>query len=167
MTNDIAEEMYWRMTGIGRSKPAIMTIISRRAQGVARVVGVDRRQRAFVAGVHGLEHVERLAPRTSPMMMRSGRIRKLLRTRSRCLTSPMPSRFGGRVSRRTTCGCCSFNSAESSMVTRRSSGGDEARQGVKQRRLAAAGAAGDHDADAGLDAGAEQHEKLRRHRAVG
>ena len=30
-------------------------------QGVARVVGVDRRQRAFVARVHGLQHVERFA----------------------------------------------------------------------------------------------------------
>ena len=29
-------------------------------QRVARRVGVDRRQRAVVAGVHGLEHVERL-----------------------------------------------------------------------------------------------------------
>ena len=53
-------------------------------QGVARRVGVQRRHRPGVAGVHGLEHVQRLrAPRHSPMMIRSGRIRRALRTRSR------------------------------------------------------------------------------------
>jgi hypothetical protein len=31
------------------------------AQGIPRGVGVDRGQRAVVAGVHGLEHVQRLA----------------------------------------------------------------------------------------------------------
>ena len=42
-------------------------------------------------------------------------------TRSRMVTSPLPSMFGGRVSRRTTCSCCSCSSAASSMVTMRSS----------------------------------------------
>ena len=36
------------------------------------------------------------------------------------VTSPLPSRLAGRVSRRTTCGCCSCSSAASSMVTMRS-----------------------------------------------
>ena len=40
------------------------------------------------------------APRTSPTMMRSGRMRSALRTRSRCVTSPLPSMFGGRASSR-------------------------------------------------------------------
>ena len=35
---------------------------------------------------------------------------------------PVPSRFGGRVSRRTTCGCCSCSSAASSQVITRSVG---------------------------------------------
>ena len=35
-------------------------------------------------------------PRTSPTTMRSGRMRRLLRTRSRCVTSPRPSMLGGR-----------------------------------------------------------------------
>ncbi len=35
---------------------------------------------------------------------------------------PCPSRLGGRVSRRTTCGCCSCSSAASSQVTTRSVG---------------------------------------------
>ena len=60
-------------------------------------------------------------PRTSPMMMRSGRIRSALRTRSRWVTSPLPSRLLGRVSRRTTCGCCNCSSAASSTVSTRSS----------------------------------------------
>ena len=63
------------------------------------------------------------APRTSPTMMRSGRIRRLLRTSARWGTSPLPSMFGGRVSRRRTCGCCSCSSAASSIVTMRSVAG--------------------------------------------
>src|SRR6266404_2194567 len=63
------------------------------------------------------------APRTSPTTMRSGRIRRLLRNSSLCGTSPFPSMLGGRVSNRTTCGCCNCNSAESSMVTMRSVAG--------------------------------------------
>ena len=60
-------------------------------------------------------------PRTSPMMMRSGRIRSALRSRSRWVISPRPSRLDGRVSIRTTCGCCSCSSAASSTVMTRSS----------------------------------------------
>ena len=37
-------------------------------------------------------------PRTSPTMIRSGRIRRALRTRARTVTSPAPSTFGGRAS---------------------------------------------------------------------
>ena len=57
---------------------------------------------------------------TSPIMIRSGLMRSAFLTRSRCDTSPRPSRFGGRVSSRTTCSCWSCNSAESSIVTMRS-----------------------------------------------
>src|ERR1700761_9406668 len=60
-------------------------------------------------------------PRTSPTMIRSGRIRRQFLTRSRMVISPSPSMLGGRVSRRTTCGCCSCSSAESSQVMTRSS----------------------------------------------
>ena len=44
-------------------------------------------------------------------------MRRLLRTRARWLTSPLPSILGGRVSRRTTWGCCRRSSAVSSIVT--------------------------------------------------
>jgi hypothetical protein len=59
-------------------------------------------------------------PRISPRMMRSGRIRRQFLTRSRCVISPLPSRFEGRVSRRTTWFCWSCSSAESSIVMIRS-----------------------------------------------
>ena len=60
------------------------------------------------------------APRTSPTMMRSGRMRSALRTSWRMVTSPLPSTFGGRLSRRSTCGCWSRSSAASSIVMIRS-----------------------------------------------
>ena len=66
------------------------------------------------------------ASRISPTTMRSGRMRSALRTRSRIRTSPLPSMFGGRASRRSTCSWCSWSSAASSMVMMRSSLGDEA-----------------------------------------
>ena len=59
-------------------------------------------------------------PRTSPMMMRSGRMRSALRTSSRCGTAPTPSILGARVSICTTCGCCSRSSTASSIVMMRS-----------------------------------------------
>jgi len=62
-------------------------------------------------------------PRTSPTMIRSGRIRRLFRTRSRWVASPVPSMLASRVSSRTTCGCCRISSAESSIVITRSSWG--------------------------------------------
>ena len=65
-------------------------------------------------------------PRTSPTIRRSGRIRSALRTSRRIVTSPRPSRFGGRASIRTTCGSRSRSSAASSIVTTRSAGSTNA-----------------------------------------
>ena len=62
-------------------------------------------------------------PRTSPKIIRSGRIRREFFNRARWGISPLPSILEGRVSNRTTCGCCNCNSAASSMVTMRSSAG--------------------------------------------
>src|SRR6266702_556311 len=61
--------------------------------------------------------------RISPMMIRSGRMRSELRTRSRTVTWAVPSRLGGRDSSRSTCSWRSCSSAASSMVTIRSSVG--------------------------------------------
>ena len=62
------------------------------------------------------------APRTSPTTIRSGRIRSAFFTSRRIVTSPRPSRFGGRASSRRTCGWRSRSSAASSIVTTRSPG---------------------------------------------
>ncbi len=61
-------------------------------------------------------------PRISPRMIRSGRMRSALMTRSRMVIAPWPSRFGGRVSSGSQCGCCSRSSAASSIVITRSPG---------------------------------------------
>jgi hypothetical protein len=60
-------------------------------------------------------------PRVSPTMIRSGRMRRAFRTRSRMVYSPLPSMLGGRDSSETTWGWLSCSSAASSMVTMRSS----------------------------------------------
>ena len=57
-------------------------------QGVLGRVRVHGRERAVVAGVERGQQVERLGPRTSPITIRSGRIRSALRSRSRIVTSP-------------------------------------------------------------------------------
>ena len=62
-------------------------------------------------------------PRTSPTTIRSGRMRSALRTSVRIVTSPRPSRPGGRASSRTTWRWRSRSSAASSIVTMRSSPG--------------------------------------------
>ena len=56
-----AELICSRMARTGRSMPAMSTIVSRRREHVARGVGVAGRQRAVVARVHRLEHVQRFA----------------------------------------------------------------------------------------------------------
>src|SRR5205823_5929016 len=63
------------------------------------------------------------APRTSPTMIRVGRMRSALRTRSRMLISPMPSTFLPRTCSATQSGNCrsSCSSGTSSTVTTRSS----------------------------------------------
>ena len=62
-------------------------------------------------------------PRHSPTTIRSGRIRRLFRTRSRMVTSPARSTFGGRVSMQSTWRWWSWSSLASSTVTMRSSFG--------------------------------------------
>ncbi len=71
--------------------------------------------------------MSRVAPsRTSPTMIRSGRMRSALRTRSRIVISPRFSRLAGRASSRSTCSWRSCSSAASSMVMIRSSSGMKA-----------------------------------------
>ncbi len=60
------------------------------------------------------------APRTSPTTRRSGRIRRLCRTRATMSTCPLPSTLAGRVCSRTVCGCTTASSRTSSTTTIRS-----------------------------------------------
>ena len=88
------------------------------------------------------------SPRTSPMMMRSGRIRRLLISNCRWRIAPCPSMLGGRVSRRTIFSCAQpqfggIFDRDKSLVL-----GNVLRQNIQKCRLAGAGAAGDQDADA-------------------
>ncbi len=112
-----------RMARMGRSNPAISTMVSRR----------ESASRADGAWIVVIEPSSRLAwssqaslDRTSPTMMRSGRIRSVRFTRSRIGTSPLPSALAGRLSRLMVWRCCSWSSAESSIVMMRSPSGMKA-----------------------------------------
>ena len=116
------------------------------AQRVARRVGVDRGERAVVAGVHGLQHVERLGAAhladDDAIRPHAQRVAHEVALRS---TSPLPSMFGGprlephdvRLLQLQLRGVLDRDDALGHR--------HEAREDVEQRRLAGAGAAGDHD----------------------
>ncbi|GJE69409.1 hypothetical protein CHKEEEPN_0937 [Methylorubrum podarium] len=110
--------MAWMMTSTepviisrsvreGSEKPPMVIIDSIRARHsrgeLACSVPIEPSWPVFIA----CSRSKASGPRTSPTMMRSGRMRRQFLTRSRMVTCPWPSRFGGRVSRRTTCGCWS------------------------------------------------------------
>ena len=118
-----AEAICSRMARSGRSTPAIRTIVSRRdsmSRGLlAWPVDIEPSWPVFMAWSMSSASPER----HSPTMMRSGRMRRALRTSSRIGTAPLPSMFGGRDSSVTTCSWRSCSSAASSMVTMRSSFG--------------------------------------------
>jgi len=88
--------------------------------GVARCVGVNGGHRAFVSGIHGLEHIKGFFATHLAMIIRSGRMRRQLIRSWRCLTAPCPSMLGGRVSDARCFPAPGEVSAASSMVTGRS-----------------------------------------------
>ncbi len=112
-----------RIARSGSSTPAVSTSVSRRESAsrgeLAWIVVSEPSWPVFIAW--SMSTVS--APRTSPTMMRSGRMRSALRTSSRIRTSPWPSMFAGRDSSETTCLCCSCSSAASSIVMMRSLSG--------------------------------------------
>ena len=118
-----ADETCCRIARTGRSYPAISTIVSMRwsaSRGeFAWTVDIDPSWPVFIAWSMSSAS----APRTSPTMIRSGRMRSELRTSSRIAISPSPSMFLGRASSRSTCSWCSWSSAASSIVTIRSASG--------------------------------------------
>ena len=118
-----AEATCSRMARSGRSTPAIRTIVSSRdsmSRGLlAWPVDIEPSWPVFMAWSMSSASPER----HSPTMIRSGRMRRALRTSSRIGIAPLPSMFGGRDSRVTTCSWRSWSSAASSIVTIRSSFG--------------------------------------------
>ncbi len=123
ITRSMALATCSRMARIGRSKPARSTIVSTRCRAsrglLACTVEIDPSCPVFIAWSMSSAAASRISPTT----IRSGRIRSALRTRSRIVTSPRLSMFGGRASRRRTCCWLSCSSAASSMVMTRSSSG--------------------------------------------
>ena len=115
-----AEAICVRIAFEGRLIPVIPIMFSSRVSAsrglLAWIVLIEPSWPVFIA----CSMSSASSPRHSPMMMRSGRMRSAFFNRSRIVISPVPSRLAVRVSRRTTCGCCSCNSAASSIVTTRS-----------------------------------------------
>ena len=87
--------MVWRISVSDIWMPPMPTIASTRdraSRGVlACTVVIDPSWPVFIA----CSMSSTSPPRHSPMMMRSGRIRRAFFTRSRATTSPLPSMFGG------------------------------------------------------------------------
>ena len=103
-------------------------------------------------------------PRHSPTMIRSGRMWSELRSRSRVVISPWPSRLAGRASSVITCSWRSWSSAASSIVMIRSSSGTNAEITLRVVVLPEPGAARDEDVEPGLHARAQEVEHLRGRR---
>src|SRR5664280_56669 len=108
-----AEETCSRIARSGRSTPAMSTMVSSResmSRGLfAWPVDIEPSWPVFIAWSMSSAS----PPRHSPTMIRSGRIRRALRTSSRIGIWPFPSMFGGRDSSVTTCSWPSCSSARS------------------------------------------------------
>ena len=132
------------------------------AEHVARGVGVAGRHRAVVAGVHGLEHVERLAGAALPDHDAVGAhaqgVAHELADRDGALALDVRRpRLQGDHVLLAELELGGILDGDDALVI-----GDERREDVEHRRLAGAGAAGDEDVEAGLHARLEELEHLRR-----
>ena len=147
-SRSMADAACSRMARTGRSMPAMSTIVSSRASAsrgeLACSVDSEPSWPVFIAWSMSSAS----PPRTSPTTMRSGRMRSALRTRSRARTSPLPSMFGGPALEPDDVALLQPQlggvlDRDDALVV-----GDQRRQHVEQRRLAAAGAAADEDVHA-------------------
>ena len=97
-----AELICIRTAWIGSWKPAMATMFSSRVSAsrgrLAWIVDIEPSWPVFIA----CSMSNTSPPRTSPRMIRSGRMRRAFLTRSRMVTSPLPSRLEVRVSIRRT-----------------------------------------------------------------
>ena len=154
----MADAICWRTARSGILRLAIATIVSSRYSASRGAVGVDGRQAAVVAGVHGLQHVERLfaadladddavGPHTQGVDHEIALADRALafdvrRPRLEAHHVALPQQqLGGVLDRDDALGV-----------------GDEAGQHVQQRRLAGAGAARDDDVEAAGDGGLQEVE---------
>src|SRR5713101_2948561 len=114
-----ADAICARTASNGMSIDAIITIVSRRDRASLAELEwiVDMLPSCPVFMAWSMSRAS--APRTSPTRMRSGRIRRLLRSSCRMVSSPLPSTLGGRCSRAMTCGWSICSSAASSIVITR------------------------------------------------
>src|SRR5262249_2210980 len=112
-----------RIARSGSSTPAVSTSVSRRDNAsrgeFAWIVVSEPSWPVFIAW--SMSRVS--GPRASPTMIRSGRMRREVRTSARMRTPPRALMFGGRGAAVITCSCWSWSSAASSIVTMRSSFG--------------------------------------------
>ena len=145
-----------RMARTGRSMPAISTMVSMRASDVARRVGVDGADRAVVAGVHRLQHVERggvadLADDDAVGAHAQGVADQVA---DRDLALALDVRRAGLEPHHVVLVELELGGVldgDDALVV-----GDERRQHVERRGLAGAGAAGDEDVEPAADAGVEE-----------
>src|SRR5215831_14334104 len=126
----------------GRSKPVIMTIVSRRAHASRGVLACSVVSEPSWPVFMACSMSSVSGPRHSPMMMRSGRIRRAFFTRSVAVMAPLPSMFAGRVFDR-----------DDALVIRNETG-----KCVKQRRFARARAAGNDHVEASFDRALQEHD---------
>jgi hypothetical protein len=112
-----------RTAACGSPTPAISASVSRRRSASAGELACTVVSEPSWPVLRACNMSSASGPRTSPTTIRSGRIRSALRTSCLMVTSPRPSRFAGRASRRTTWRWRSRSSAASSIVTIRSSPG--------------------------------------------
>ena len=152
----MAEAICSRMARTGRSKPAISTMVSSRARAsravLAWTVVIEPAWPVFMAW-----SMSRASPpRHSPTTIRSGRIRRALRTRSRMRTSPCPSELAGRDSEPHDVGLLELELGGVLDGDDPLPLGDERRQHVEGRRLAGARSAGDEHVELAPDAGLEE-----------
>ena len=147
MIRSTALDTCSRMARTGRSMPAISTIVSRRARASRGRVGVHGRDRAVVAGVHRLQHVERggVTDLTDDDAVGAHAQRVLDQVADRDRALALDVRRARLEPQHVVLAQLELGGVldgDDALVV-----GDERRQHVERRRLAGAGAAGDQDVE--------------------